>query len=129
MVHEWALAESIVNYLSLELPGKKAEKVVIGLGRLQSIEQDILDFALRELLVQADIHVEEITYVIIEPKLRCRACGYEWKLLPEELNEEIAEMIHFVPEAIHSFLTCPRCGSRDFEIEEGRGITIVEVIK
>jgi len=26
-------------------------------------------------------------------------------------------------------LTCPRCGSRDFEIEEGRGITIVEVIK
>ena len=129
MVHEWALAESIVNYLSLELPRKKAEKVVIGLGRLQSIEQDILDFALRELLVQADIHVEEITYVIIEPKLRCRACGYEWKILPEELNEEIAEMIHFVPEAIHSFLTCPRCGSRDFEIEEGRGITIVEVIK
>jgi len=50
-------------------------------------------------------------------------CSYRWKLLPEELGSDVSEMIHFIPEAIHSFTSCPKCGSRDYEIVSGRGFT------
>ncbi|MEM0021814.1 MAG: hydrogenase nickel incorporation protein HypA [Fervidicoccaceae archaeon] len=127
MVHEWALAESIATYLSEKHGGRAFNKIVIGVGILQSIDLDILDFALRELLNQYNVKVAKIEYRTIEVELKCRACGYSWKLLPEELGAEASEMIHFIPEAIHSFIKCPRCGSRDYEVLKGRGIYIEEI--
>jgi len=127
LVHEWALAESIAAHLSERLQDRKAKRVVLSVGRLQSIDLDVLDFALRELLRQFSVDVGEIEYRTSEAELECRVCGYRWKLLPEELGSDVSEMIHFIPEAIHSFAFCPKCGSRDYEIVSGRGVYIEEV--
>lgn len=129
MVHEWALAESVALYLKDKLGGKKAKRVIIAIGRLQSIDMDVFDFALREIARQYNLNIEKIEYKTIEAELKCRSCGYSWKLIPDELGKEISEMIHFIPESIHSFLTCPKCGSRDYEIVRGRGVYIEEVEK
>ncbi|UCF49843.1 MAG: hydrogenase maturation nickel metallochaperone HypA, partial [Thermoplasmatales archaeon] len=52
-MHEWALAESIlttaVNAAEKEKI-KKIKEIVVGLGELQQVEQDIFEFALGELI-------------------------------------------------------------------------------
>jgi Zn finger protein HypA/HybF involved in hydrogenase expression len=37
------------------------------------------------------------------------------------------EAIHFIPELSHAFVRCPECGSPDFIILAGRGITLERV--
>ncbi|MDR0318462.1 MAG: hydrogenase maturation nickel metallochaperone HypA, partial [Nitrososphaerota archaeon] len=49
----------------------------------------------------------------------CRNC---WQFKKEKLDAVTVEAIHFVPEAAHTFIKCPKCGSPDFEITSGRGI-------
>ncbi len=131
MVHEWALAESIADYIEQELSrtGKNSvSRIVIRLGVLQSIDKEILDFALKEIIKSRGYHVGEIIYEDEEVVLKCRRCGYSWKINPSQLNEAVREAIHFVPEAVYSYFKCPRCGSRDFEIVRGRGISIEEIV-
>jgi hydrogenase nickel incorporation protein HypA/HybF len=49
LVHEWALAEAIVLYI--ENQGvKRGRKLVVKTGALQSIDREVLEFALRELI-------------------------------------------------------------------------------
>ncbi len=131
MVHEWALAESIADYIEQELnrTGKKSIiRIMIKLGVLQSIDKEILDFALKEIIKSRGYHVGEIIYEDEEVSLKCRKCGYEWEINPSQLDEAVREAIHFVPEAVYSYFKCPRCGSRDFEIVRGRGISIQEIV-
>ncbi len=131
MVHEWALAESLADYIEQELnrTGKKnVARIVIKLGVLQSIDKEILDFALKEIIKSRGYHVGEIIYENEEVVLKCRRCGYDWVINPSQLDEAVREAIHFVPEAVYSYFKCPRCGSRDFEIVRGRGIRIQEIV-
>jgi len=128
MVHEWALAEAIANYVR-EYVGEKTvlKKLTISLGELQSIDKDILDFALKEILRSMGITVQELDYEIETAVLKCRKCGYEWELNKSIFSEDILEAIHFVPEVIHSYFKCPKCGSRDFDVIRGRGLRIVRI--
>jgi hydrogenase nickel incorporation protein HypA/HybF len=43
------------------------------------------------------------------------------------LDEEAREAIHFLPEAAHAYIRCPKCGSPDFEILSGRGVWLESV--
>lgn len=126
MVHEWALAEAIVEYVAQLSPGAGSvvEELELRLGALQSIDREVLDFALHELFREKGLVVEKITYSEVEPKLHCRRCGFEWSIDLNSVSETVREAVHFVPEAVHSFFTCPRCGSRDFEVVGGRGVEI-----
>ncbi len=131
MVHEWALAEALVEYLKNHIKsvnGKYVEKLVVGLGKLQSIDREIFSFALTELLKQEGVVVNNIEFVDEDILFKCRRCGYTWRMDLDELDEWIKESIHFVPEAVHSFIKCPRCGSRDFEVVKGRGVRILEIV-
>ncbi len=129
MVHEWALAEAIAGYVREYMGEHKIlKKLTISLGELQSIDREILDFALKEILKSMGITVGELNYEVEEAVLRCRKCGFEWKLHKKLFSEEVLEAIHFVPEVIHSYYKCPRCGSRDFDIVRGRGLRIKEIL-
>jgi len=128
MVHEWALAEAIANYVRGYIGEKTVlKKLTISLGELQSIDKDILDFALKEILRSMGITVQELDYEIESAVLKCRKCGYEWELNKGIFSEDILEAIHFVPEVIHSYFKCPKCGSRDFDVIRGRGLRIVRI--
>jgi hydrogenase nickel incorporation protein HypA/HybF len=123
-MHEWALAEAVIS-TTLKIAGEKGLKEIIELkikiGELQQIDQEIFEFALSQLrspmLKNAKFSLETV-----KAELRCRVCSHKWKFSTKNLNEDVSEFIHFVPEIAHTYLKCPKCGSPDFEILTGRGV-------
>jgi len=129
-VHEWSLAEAVIRYVKGvvgERSGSRARLVVLKLGRLQSIDREVFEFALRELSRSEGVEIGELRMIEEDPVLRCRRCGYTWTVDMSRVSEDVAEAIHFVPEVVHSFFKCPRCGSRDFEVVKGRGVYVERV--
>lgn len=128
-MHEWALAEAVISAATetAEKEGlSKITEVRIRIGELQQIEQDILEFALSQLKTvkfgNAKFKIEKMS-----AKLKCRACSHVWIFSKEKLDKQTAEAIHFVPEIAHAYVKCPKCGSPDFEILEGRGIWLQSI--
>lgn len=128
-MHEWALAEAVISTVSqiAEKEGlKEVAEVEIKVGELQQIELDVLEFALSQLktlkLKNAKFNVQTV-----KAELKCRVCGYKWLFEKEKVNEETAEAIHFVPEIAHTYVKCPKCGSPDFEILQGRGVWLESI--
>ena len=127
-MHEWALAESVVNTVLKYKEEKKllkVNKVLLKIGKLQQIEKDIFVSALDEIAKMKEIEGE---FVIEEEKatFKCRICGKEWNF--EEgvkgLNKDESEYVHFIPDIIRVYSKCPECGSPDFEVQKGRGVWI-----
>ena len=132
-MHEWALGEGIISTAieyGKQNNAKEIVKIVVVLGELQDIEQEILEFAMQQLKKDTIAENAEIVFEEERAKFRCRNCGYEWNMkeTERELTDDIREDIHFVPEVVHSFLSCPNCGSRDFEVVKGRGVYIKEMV-
>ncbi|MEM2118837.1 MAG: hydrogenase nickel incorporation protein HypA [Candidatus Bathyarchaeia archaeon] len=128
-MHEWALAEAVITAASeaAEKEGlREVTEVKIRVGELQQIEREIFEFALSQLKPAS---FKNAKFVIGKEKarLQCRACGHAWFFKKDELGEETAEAIHFVPEVAHSYIKCPACGSPDFEVLEGRGVLLESV--
>lgn len=128
-MHEWALAEAVIAAASqiAEKEGlKEVTEVRVRVGELQQIELDIFNFALSQLKppkfkhARFDVETEKA-------ELKCRACEHKWPLSENRLDRDSLEAIHFVPEVAHSYIKCPKCGSPDFEITEGRGIWLESI--
>ncbi len=128
-MHEWALAEAVLK-AATEIAEKEqlaeVAEVDISIGELQDVEREIFRFALNQLkppeLKQARFRLRRATTV-----LKCRNCGNEWQLKNQKLDEATKEAIHFVPELAHTFIKCPKCGSPDFQIIQGRGIWLQKI--
>jgi hydrogenase nickel incorporation protein HypA/HybF len=128
-MHEWALAEAIIAAASqvAEKEGvKEVTEVKIKVGELQQIEIDILEFALSQLKT-AKLEKARFSIKTEKAKLKCRVCENQWFFSEQKLDEKAVEAIHFVPEIAHTYIKCPKCGSPDFEITEGRGVWLESV--
>jgi len=133
-MHEWALAESILTAAVEEAEKEKLKKITkikIGLGELQQIEQDIFEFALDEIIkFQADkLKDVKIKIETIKSTLKCKSCEHTWSFddLKKKISEDEGEAIHFIPEVAFVHTRCPKCGSPDFEITSGRGVSIIQI--
>ena len=128
-MHEWALAEAIISTASqiVEKEGiKEVTEVKIKVGELQQIELDILEFALSQ-LEPAKFKNTRFNMEIVKARLKCNVCDWQWNVIGDNLDEDTAEAIHFVPEIAHTYIKCPKCGSPDFEILQGRGIWLESI--
>jgi hydrogenase nickel incorporation protein HypA/HybF len=128
-MHEWALAEAIIAAASqiAEKEGlKEVAELKIKVGELQQIELDILEFALSQ-LKPSKFKNARFSIELAKAELKCRVCGYKWFFKKEKIDESAAEAIHFVPEIAHIYIKCPKCGSPDFEILEGRGVWLESI--
>jgi hydrogenase nickel incorporation protein HypA/HybF len=128
-MHEWALAEAVIAAASeaAKKEGlREVTEVRIRVGELQQIEQEVFKFALKQ-LKKAELESARFRIEKVRAKLRCRACGHTWIFSKERLDEGTIEAIHFVPEVAHAYVKCPRCGSPDFEILEGRGVWLLSI--
>ena len=128
-MHEWALAEAILasaKQVAEQEKLKKVTEVTIKVGELQQIEPPILRFALTQLKPEL---FKKTKFHILKAKstLKCRVCATTWQFNLKKLDRATAEAIHFVPEASHSFIKCPKCGSPDFEIVTGRGVWLEDI--
>ena len=45
----------------------------------------------------------------------------------KKLSEDESEAIRFIPEVTFVHTRCPKCGSPDFEITTGRGVSIAQI--
>ena len=128
-MHEWALAEAVISTASqlAEKEGlKEITEVKIKVGELQQVELDIFEYALSQLRTEKFKHAK-FTIETVQAELKCRVCGYQWQFRKEELEEEVQEAIHFIPEIAHTYIKCPKCGSPDFEIVKGRGVWLESI--
>ncbi len=134
-MHEWALAESIL-VSSIEAAEKeklkKITKITVQLGELQQINKEIFQKAIDDLMSAHKnklLEKTEIKIDIEETELRCNNCENTWKFseFKNKLNKDESEAIHFIPEVAFVHSRCPKCGSPDFEIEKGRGVSITEI--
>lgn len=131
-MHEWALADGIVR-TAIEFANMHGKDRILAirvvLGELQDVNEEILKFAIDEIKKGTIAEDADVEFVLEEAEFRCRNCGHEWKLreVKEGFNERIKEDIHFIPEVVHAFLACPRCGSRDFEVVKGRGVYLAAI--
>jgi hydrogenase nickel incorporation protein HypA/HybF len=126
-MHEWALAEAVLSTVLREAEKREAiriKRIVIGLGSLQQIEKEIFRFALKELAKGTPLMKVKFSIKHVDARLKCNRCTREWKFSPKK---ESAELIHFLPEAVHAYEKCPSCGSPDFSIQRGRGVWIEKI--
>jgi hydrogenase nickel incorporation protein HypA/HybF len=131
-MHEWALAESIFAAATETAAKEKLNKiseVTINLGVLQNIDRPILRFALKTLATEhPSFSTTKFIFKTQPTTLSCQACHHTWKPnLKKTLNTDQQEMIHFLPEASLAYIRCPHCGSPDFTIQTGRGVTIATI--
>lgn len=128
-MHEWALAEAILASAQQVADKEKLKEVTvvtIRVGELQQVEPPILRFALSQMKEGV---FKNAKFRILKAKstLKCRVCGTQWQVSLKKLDKATAEAIHFVPEAAHTYVKCPKCGSPDFEIVSGRGLWLEDI--
>jgi hydrogenase nickel incorporation protein HypA/HybF len=130
-MHEWALADAVISTVErlYEENGRRrilAVRVLI--GELQHIEMEVFSMGLQNLLSDRPFSAEVFHFETENASFRCKACGNEWLLAEHpELGEDELEAIHFLPETAHVYMRCPDCGSPDFALEKGRGVTIQSI--
>ncbi len=128
-MHEWALAEGVVqtaDRIAGEQGLDEIVEVTVKIGELQQVEHEILEFALEQLRTPS-MKNAKFTLESVPGKLKCRVCDEEWRFSPNEIEEDASEAIHFVPEVAHVYISCPKCDSPDFQVLEGRGVTLASI--
>lgn len=129
-MHEYALAEAVIATAiekSKEEGLKEITKIKIKIGELQQIEVDTFKFIIEEVMKsnREEIKNTKIEFETERGLLKCRVCENKFELGDlTEFGEDGCEAIHFVPEIAHIYIRCPKCKSPDFDIIEGRGVTI-----
>jgi hydrogenase nickel incorporation protein HypA/HybF len=128
-MHEWALAESIIATavkIARDENLAQVTDVTVRVGEMQQVESGILRFAFSQLKPES---LKSTRFHILKAKtnLKCQLCGNTRLFSKAKLDKNTAEAIHFVPEVAHTFIKCPKCGSPDFEIAQGRGVWIESV--
>lgn len=129
-MHEWALAEAVISTISrlAESEGlREIKEVKLKIGELQQIELEVFKFALTQLRDSSLLKNARFNIEVVNAEIKCRNCGFRWSLEKEKIKGDVAEAIHFIPEVIHAFIRCPKCGSPDFEVIGGRGVWIEDL--
>ena len=132
-MHELALADAVMKAAlraADEAGMDQIERLVVKVGELQQIEKDLFEFSLASVLSAQDERLANAAFDVTEERVRfgCNACGSNYTRADISLEGgEEGEAIHFIPELSHAFARCPSCGSPDFEILAGRGITLERI--
>ncbi|MFC1454615.1 hydrogenase nickel incorporation protein HypA [Candidatus Undinarchaeota archaeon] len=133
-MHEWALAEAVVRTADEFAEEKKLKEITeiqIELGKLQQISIPTFETAMREGTYLGSKVTKDTKFIISQKDavLKCRNCDEKWSpdKIKEGLGKDISEAIHFIPEMAHAYIKCPKCGSHDFKVAEGRGVSVVSI--
>jgi hydrogenase nickel incorporation protein HypA/HybF len=132
-MHELALADAVMRAAlraADDAGMNRVDRLVVKVGELQQIEKDLFEFSLTSVLSTQDPRLAGAAFDVTEERVRfgCNACGREYNRDDISLDDpDEGEAIHFIPELSHAFARCPECGSPDFEILAGRGITLERI--
>ncbi len=132
-MHETSIALSILAAVEdafKETPGaKRVTKIRLQVGMLSLVDPEALRFALRVVARDTPAQDAEIEIEMVKPRFRCLSCGYEWEPSDDDIKKisddpQLSTLVHINPDVIVSYLVCPRCGSNNVEIVQGKGVII-----
>ena len=127
-MHEWSLADAVVatvDKIFKENNATAVKSVTLLIGELQRIDREVFNFGLENLLRDHPYGLSVFRFDTEPAAFCCNYCQNEWNLAQTPAaQEQEQEAIHFLPEAAHVYLRCPECGSSDFAVQKGRGVTI-----
>ena len=132
-MHELALADAVVKAALRAADDAGMDhigRVVVKVGELQQIEKELFEFSLTSVLPAQDPRLNGVVFEVADEAVlfACRSCATEYGRDDVDIDGgEESEAIHFIPELSHAFARCPACGSPDFDITAGRGITLTRV--
>jgi hydrogenase nickel incorporation protein HypA/HybF len=130
-MHEWALADAVIEATSSALGSRDPaclRGVTVTVGELQAIDHEVFSFALRTLQEERPFRSAVYRLETEPARFRCGSCAREWSLAEaSSIDAQTREAIHFLPEVAHAFLRCPSCGSPDYRVESGRGVSIASL--
>jgi hydrogenase nickel incorporation protein HypA/HybF len=131
-MHEWALAQSVIYAVLEHMRENNLDGVggfTVKLGQLQAVDRECFDFALAEIAKQEGAGGAEIKIMVESAAFMCAGCGRKWDYSEslKNLSDDVAELIHFMPEAAKAYVKCPGCGSPDYAVTRGRGVSVEEV--
>lgn len=124
-MHDWSLAESIIQTVKANSHGKVTE-IDIVIGELQGIEPDIIVYAIKELSKNTNLKKAKIDIKMEEARLKCSKCKFEWKPNEEQIKEKQHD-IHHNPDLLKALTSCPNCQSTDFDILKGMGFWVEKI--
>jgi hydrogenase nickel incorporation protein HypA/HybF len=110
-VHEVGIAENvlrIVERTATEHGLATVRRVELSIGRLSGVDAEALEFAFSVIAPGTVLEGAEIQIEVPPILLRCRPCGSSYAAAMEET-------------------ACPQCGAFDFEITQGRDMTVTSV--
>ncbi|MCD6508660.1 hydrogenase maturation nickel metallochaperone HypA [Candidatus Poribacteria bacterium] len=113
-MHELSVAQEIAH-LVLDAASQKGAKSVLKIeleiGELSFLSLEQMRFWLKTCLENTIASEAKVILSTVKPVVRCDSCGYEGDI---QVDDDPA--LHF----ILPVLSCPRCGSDDVEIVQGR---------
>lgn len=143
-MHEFGIAQGIVDYAIFEADRKNASKVVeiqVDVGELTMVERPILSHALRLLMAGPRLGGCKVRIRKKAVLFTCRKCSASLPMsevmkqigrVPEDLlvrepdSKEVP--MHFLPSLYPAFIHCPNCGSADLEATGGEGVSIRSMV-
>mgnify|MGYP000073556311 FL=1 len=142
-MHEWGIAESIVRAVLEYAEGegiKRVWEVVISVGELSQLDLEVLRYAAETLSKGTPLEGAVFKFDEEEARFKCNRCGWEWGFedikssIEEKVGVRVRDLeggndlpIHYMPELIYTYASCPKCGSSDFEVVSGMGVKIVRL--
>ncbi|MCD6120929.1 MAG: hydrogenase nickel incorporation protein HypA [Spirochaetales bacterium] len=131
-MHEWALAEAVISTVEENTEStdmSRLQEVTVRLGELQNIDLAAFSKGLEMMTKGKGAGLDLFKLEIEKAVFHCNYCGTEWSLDDYPgIGEDEREAIHFLPESAHAYMKCPECGSSDFAIKSGRGVTIESIV-
>jgi len=102
----------------------------IGVGDMAQFDTKLLRQLFKDLTRGAPLQHARVMIVPEKSRVRCMSCGGTGDLqgLVEQLSASDRELVHFLPELLNSCTKCPACSKSYFEVEEGRSISLIEVV-
>lgn len=141
-MHEWSIAEGIVDVLLEIFKNRKLREVDIKIGELRDLDLDVLRSALNILSESSGLRDLKFNLHVSRARFRCLTCSEEWSL--EKALEMVEETVgagsivieegepelplHFIPSLIVGLLKCPSCGMMDIAVDSGRELEITRVV-
>lgn len=142
-MHEWSIAEGVLEALSELFKDRLILEVNLRIGELRGLEIEALAEALKILSRGTRLENAKFNLSISKAIFKCLSCGEEWdvnkalEIVKGMLHEsgyvveeggELESPIHFIPGLIAGLQRCPRCGRMDIDVKSGNEIEILSVV-
>jgi len=142
-MHEWTLASRLISAIQDHVRSEGGGKVVsakVKVGTLSMVDPATMKEALETLSKSVGMEGADFEVDRVDTRFSCRKCGRKWvfsevedavkKAIPPDLltHEKEEDHTHYPVELLYAWMSCPQCGSKDYETIDVSGAVLESVV-